>query len=277
MIVCLGAFVISQLTREKTLVDLTVFKNRNFTMGCFLIFMFGAAIYSAVTLLPLYYQSQMDYSAWLAGLVVSPRGIGSIIAMPLVGILVARLDSRILVSSGFAIFGTCSLFWSMLTPQISPWSMLYPIVISGFSLGLVFVPLSVTTLGDLKPQSIGNASGLYNLMRNIGGSVGISVVETILARHQQLHQTELVRSLAPTLPVYQQTLAYFTNLFSQFADHVTAQRQAIGQVGLILSQQAQLWSYVDDFRYMALACYACVPIVWIVKRVRSRGAPAGAH
>ncbi len=85
MIVCGIAFVISQLTREKTLVDLTIFKNRNFAMGCLLIFMFGASVYAAVTLLPLYYQSMMDYSAWWAGLAVAPRGIGSILAMPIVG------------------------------------------------------------------------------------------------------------------------------------------------------------------------------------------------
>lgn len=278
MVVCLVAFVISQLTRERTLVDLAVFKNRNFTLGCILIFLFGAAIYSAVTLLPLYYQSMMDYSAWWAGLVVSPRGIGSIVAMPLVGILVSKIDTRILVSTGFTVFGVCSLIWSTLTLQLSPWSMIWPIVISGFSLGLVFVPLSVTTLGDLPPQSVGNGSGLYNLMRNIGGSVGISVVQTVLVRHQQLHQTELVRHLTPTSPSYQQSLSYFTNFFSQFANHATAQQQALGQVGLILGQQASLWSYVDDFRYMALACFCCVPIVWIVKRVRARaGAAAPAH
>ncbi|MBV9763164.1 MAG: DHA2 family efflux MFS transporter permease subunit [Acidobacteriaceae bacterium] len=277
MIVCLVAFVISQLTRERTLVDLNVFKNRNFTLGCVLIFLFGAVIYSAVTLLPLYYQSIMDYSAWWAGLVVSPRGIGSIVAMPLVGILVSKIDSRILVSLGFTIFGVCSLFWSLITLQISPWSMLWPIIISGFSLGLVFVPLSVTTLGDLAPQSVGNASGLYNLMRNIGGSVGISVVQTILVRHQQVHQTELVRHLTPTTSNYQQSLSYFAKFFSQYTDPITAQQQALGQVGVALSQQSALWSYIDDFRYMALACFACVPVVWIVKRVRARGAPAGAH
>jgi MFS transporter, DHA2 family, multidrug resistance protein len=276
MVVCLVGFVVSQLTREKTLVDLTVFKNRNFTFGCLLIFLFGAAIYSAVTLLPLYYQSLMDYSAWWAGLVVSPRGIGSIIAMPLVGILVSKLDTRILVSTGFAIFGTCSLIWGTLTLQVAPWSMLWPIIISGFSLGLVFVPLSVTTFGDLPPQAVGNASGLYNLMRNIGGSIGISVVQTILARHQQLHQTELVQHLAQTSPVLQQNLSYFQSLFAQFANRTTAQQQAIGQIGQALGQQAELWSYIDDFRYMALACFCCVPLVWFVKRVKGRAA-APAH
>ncbi|MBV8573049.1 MAG: DHA2 family efflux MFS transporter permease subunit [Acidobacteriaceae bacterium] len=278
MIVCLVGFVVSQMTRENTLVDLSVFKYRNFTMGCILIFLFGAAVYSAVTLLPLYFQSIMDYSAWWSGLAVSPRGIGSIIAMPLVGILVARIDTRILVSMGFLIFGICSLFWGHITTDISPWSLTLPIVISGFSLGLVFVPLSVTTLGDLPAASVGNGSGLYNLMRNVGGSVGISVVETILTRHEQLHRSELVRNLAPTLPNYQQSINSFTDLFSQYGSHATAQVQALGQVGYTLTHQAQLWSYVDDFRYMALACFCCAPVVWGLKRVKARaGAAAGAH
>lgn len=278
MLVCLVGFVASQLMREKTLVDLSVFRYRNFTMGCLLIFLFGAAVYSAVTLLPLYFQSMMDYSAWWAGLAVSPRGIGSIIAMPLVGLLVARIDTRILVSTGFLVFGICSLFWGYITLSISPWSLTLPIVISGFSLGLVFVPLSVTTLGELPAADVGNGSGLYNLMRNIGGSIGISVVETILARHEQLHRSELVRNLGPTSQNLQQSLNSFTDLFSQYASHTTAQAQAIGQVGHILGQQAQLWSYVDDFRYMAIACMCCVPVVWGLKRVRARGgAAAAAH
>lgn len=212
----------------------------------------------------------MDYSALWAGLVVSPRGIGSIIAMPLVGLLVSRIDARILVSTGFAIFGTCSLIWGTLTLQLSPWSMLWPIIISGFSLGLVFVPLSTVTLGALAPQNVGNGSGLYNLMRNIGGSVGISVVNTILARHQQLHQTELVRNLVPTHQTWNEAISNFTNLFAQSGDRVMAANQAVAQVGALLGQQAALWSYVDDFRYMAMACFCCVPVAWLVKRVRGK-------
>ncbi|HEX4169220.1 MAG TPA: DHA2 family efflux MFS transporter permease subunit [Bryobacteraceae bacterium] len=278
MLICGVAFAISQLTKDKPLVDLRIFKNRNFTMGCVLIFMFGGAVYAAVTLLPLYYQSMMDYSAWWAGLAVAPRGIGSILAMPLVGLLVSRVDTRVLVSTGFGVFGVCALIWGTLTLQVSPWSMTIPIVISGFALGLVFVPLSVTALGDLPPVSVGNGSGLYNLMRNIGGSIGISVVQTILSRHEQLHQNEMVQHLTPTSPVYQQRLQSYTNLFSGYASHATAQSQAIGQAGHVLTQQAQLWSYIDDMRYMAFACFCCVPIVWGLKKVRARGgAAAGAH
>ncbi len=270
MLVCLVGFVISQLTRENTLVDLRIFKNRNFTLGCVLIFMFGAAIYGAVTLLPLYFQTMMDYSAWWAGLAVSPRGLGSIVAMPLVGMLVSRIDNRILVTTGFTVFGICSYIWSTLTLQMSPWSMTLPIIVSGFALGLVFVPLSTTTLGDLPRQSVGNGSGLYNLMRNIGGSVGISVVETILARHEQLHRTELVHNFWQTLPNLQGSLNGLTKTFSTFSGSVAAQQQAIARLGQQLGRQAELWSYVDDFRYMTLACLACVPVVWCLKRVRGR-------
>jgi DHA2 family multidrug resistance protein len=270
MIATLVGFVISQLTREKTLVDLSIFKNRNFTVGCLLIFAFGAAVYSAVTLLPLFYQSMMDYSALSAGLVVSPRGIGAILAMPLVGILVSKIDPRFLVTTGFTVFGICSLIWGSITLQVAPWSLLWPIVISGFSLGMVFVPLSVVSLGDLRREQVGNASGLYNLMRNIGGSIGISVVQTILVRHAQLHQTELVRNLAPSLPEYQQNINSFSNFFLSYGDHALAQQQAVARVGQLLGQQAELWSYVDDFRYMALACFCCVPLVWLLKRVKGR-------
>ncbi|MDQ2842481.1 MAG: DHA2 family efflux MFS transporter permease subunit [Acidobacteriota bacterium] len=278
MILCGIGFVISQVTREKTLVDLSIFKNRNFAMGCLLIFMFGGSVYAAVTLLPLYYQSMMDYSAWWAGLAVAPRGIGSILAMPLVGLMVSRVDTRVLVSSGFAVFGVCSLIWGTLTLQMGPWSMTVPIVISGFALGLVFVPLSVTSLGDLPPQSVGNGSGLYNLMRNIGGSIGISIVQTILSRHEQLHRNELVQHIAPMSRNYQQNLQHFTQTFSNYASHTTAQTQAVGQIGRMVGQQAQLWSYVDDLRYMALACFCCVPLVWGLKKVKTRGgAAAAAH
>ena len=275
MIVSFIAFIVWQLKRDKPLVDLTVFKNRNFTIGCLLIFLFGAVIYGAVTLLPLYYQTMMDYSATWAGIAVSPRGLGSIVAMPLVGLLVGKVDTRILVSLGFGIFGICSLTWGTITLQVSPWSMLIPIIISGFSLGLVFVPLSTVTLGDLAPQNVGNGSGLFNLLRNVGGSVGISIVTTVLARHEQLHRTEMSRHMAPMLPNVQQALNSFTQLLTPGLGAANAKLPAYGMLEQALQQQSALWSYVDDFRYMAFACFCCVPVVWLLKRVRRKTAIAG--
>jgi DHA2 family multidrug resistance protein len=275
-IVCFIAFIVSQLTREKPLVDLTIFKNRNFALGCTLIFMFGAAIYGAVTLLPLFYQTVMGYSAIDAGIVVAPRGLGSVIAMPLVGFMVSKIDTRILTSTGFMIFAICALFWSHITLGISPSSLFWPIVISGFSLGLVFVPLSTVTLGDLPPERVGNGSGLFNLLRNVGGSIGISVVNTVLARHQQVHQSEMVKHYAPMSPTFENILSSVRRFLDTQTDPVTAVKQSYGVLEQLLAQQARLWSYVDDFRLMALACFACVPIVWALRRVK-RGAAIAAE
>jgi DHA2 family multidrug resistance protein len=262
------------LKKDKPLVDLHVFRNRNFTIGCLLILLFGAVIYGAVTLLPLYYQTMMDYSATWAGIAVSPRGLGSIIAMPLVGLLVGKVDTRVLVSLGFGIFGVCSLTWGTLTLQISPWSLLLPIITSGFALGLVFVPLSTVTLGDLPAESVGNGSGLFNLLRNVGGSIGISIVNTVLVRHEQLHRTELSQHLAPMLPTVQQALNNFQQTLSSSVGPTNVQVPAYGMLQQAVAQQSALWSYVDDFRYMALACFCCVPVVWLLKRVVRRSAIA---
>ena len=276
MVVTFIAFIYSQFVTEKPLTDLRIFRNRNFAIGCALIFLFGGCIYGAVTILPLFYQNLMGYSATASGFAVAPRGIGAILAMPLVGFLVAKIDTRILVTFGFTVFGICSLTWANLNLQISPHTLDVPIIISGFALGFVFVPLSTISLGGLKPAEVGNGSGLFNLLRNVGGSVGISVVNTILARHQQLHRTELSRNLVTTSHNLQQRLAQLTQTLTHEYGPAEAARRVYGMVEGTLTQQAILWSFVDDLRYMALACFCCVPLVWALKRVKPRG-PVAAH
>jgi DHA2 family multidrug resistance protein len=131
----------------------------------------------------------------------------------------------------------------------------------------------------LKNEEIGNASGLYNLFRNIGGSIGISVVNTIVTRHEQVHRNELVRSLSPGRPDVQGTLHGLQQyLTAQGASPTTAAERSYGLLNQVLTGQARLWSYVDDFRYMALACFACVPIVFTLKKaVAKKGTAPAAH
>jgi len=271
MVVAFIGFIWWQFTAKKPLVDLTIFKNRNFAIGCFLIFMFGSAIYGVVTLLPLFYQTVLGYSATQAGLAVSPRGVGAIIAMPFIGLLTTKIDNRYMIATGFGIFGVCSLYLSYIYLGISPSTMFWPVLISGSALGLVFVPLSTTALGDLPQEKIGNASGLYNLMRNVGGSVGIAAVNTIVARHEQTHRAEMVQHLAPSLVPYQERLNQLTTMMSAHADPVTAMQRAYGSIQNTLSQQAILWAYVDDFRYLAIACALCIPAVMMLKKVANKG------
>ena len=283
LIVSFVSFIIWELRRHAPLVNLRVFRNRNFAIGCVLIACFGAVIYGLVTLLPLFYQELLGYTALNAGIAVSPRGMGAIVAMPVIGLLTSRLDNRYLISFGFFLFGVCSLWFAHVDLQISQWSLLWPIVLSGFGSGCVFVPLSTTSMAGLRNEEIGNASGLYNLLRNIGGSVGISVVNTIVARHEQVHRAYMVHSIDPTRPAYQQQMKGIETLLNQSAGPTgatlsTQSERALGIIDGVVNQQARLSSYVDDFRYLAFACFLCVPIVFLLKKaVAKPGAVSAAH
>ena len=278
LVVSLVAFLIRELRHKQPLVDLRIFRHRNFTLGCVLIGLFGASIYGLITLLPLFYQELMGYTALAAGWVVSPRGIGAIVAMPIIGYLTAKIDNRWLIAFGFSLFALASLWFGEVNLGIGPWTFLWAILISGFGSGCVFVPLSTTAMAFLKNEEIGNASGLYNLMRNIGGSIGISVVNTIVARHEQLHRTELVGSVNLGRPGVQGALQGMQQyLTAQGASPTTALQRAYGLLNQSLGAQARLWSYVDDFRYMALACFGCVPIVFMLKKAIRKGPAGAAH
>jgi MFS transporter, DHA2 family, multidrug resistance protein len=270
LLTAFAAFIAWELTREKPLVDLRIFKNRNFAIGCVLIALFGVVIYGIVTILPLFFQTLLGYTALAAGWAVSPRGIGAIFAMPLVGLLTERLDNRWLIAAGFTGVGACTLWLGNVDLQMGEFSMFWAIILSGFFIGFVFVPLVTVAMGKLDNEQVGNAAGLYNLLRNVGGSIGISVVNTLLVRRAQVHQSEIVHSLSPGSPAVQRALQSTTRLMRAHADPVTAVNRARKLLELTMSQQAQLWAYVDDFRYLALVCFACVPIAFTLLRVRRK-------
>lgn len=277
MVVAFVAFLIRELTHDKPLVRLKVFKNRNFAVGCLLIFLFGGVVYGLVTLLPLFFQELLGYTALAAGMAVSPRGLGSLFFMPVIGILTDRFDNRYLIFAGFTFTGICGLALARADLGISQWSLLWPIVFSGAAMSLIFVPLATMTMGTLSNEEIGNASGLYNLMRNVGGSIGIAVVNTMLVRHEQVHRNNLVDSMAGTGRVFQQQYQAMWGYLSQHAAAATAGQQAYKMMDGMLNQQAALLSFVDDFRYLALLCFACAPIAFAMKRVRGRGRSSLAH
>ena len=188
----LAAFLYRAFTTKYPLVNLRVLKNRNFAVGCGLIFMLGCALYSTITILPLFYQELLGYTAFAAGLVVGPRGIGSVIGMPVIAYLGNKIDPRILLSLGFAGFAICSLFFANIDLNISPSTLIWPIICSGFALSFVFVPITTQAYGTLSNQQIGNASGIFNLVRNIGGSIGISLAQTELTRRSDYHQNQIL-------------------------------------------------------------------------------------
>ncbi len=276
LVVAFILFIVRELKPTSHWSTCASFDTETSCLGCILIGLFGGAIYGLITLLPLFYQELLGYTASAAGWAVSPRGIGAIIAMPIIGILTSKLDNRWLIASGFAMFGVSSLWFGRANLEISQWSFLWPVVLSGFGAGFIFVPLSTTSVAGLPNEEIGNASGLYNLFRNVGGSIGIAMVNTIVARHAQLHQNELVRSVVPSSVTVQNQLHLLQQyLQSQGYGAVDAMQKAYALIGRQVGSQALLWSYVDDFRYMGLMCFACIPIVFILKKAVSRKGATG--
>ena len=268
--------------KKDPLVNLKVFKDRNFAVGTLLIFLFGVAIYSTVTVLPLFYQELLGYTAFTAGLVVAPRGIGAICGMPVIGFLSNKVDARYLLTFGFFVFGLTTLYFGRVTLDVSPTTLLMPILITGFALSFVFVPISTASYGTLSNEQIGNASGIFNLFRNVGGSIGISVAQTLLTRRQAAHQNFIENSV----PVSGQQ---FQNAMNQTKGALTGYFGAANTGGVHnggpapqllyqqLGQQALNWAFVDVFRWLSMLCFLCVGAVWLLKKVRPGKAPAGAH
>lgn len=273
MIAGMIAFITWEFIHPKPLVNLRALGNRNLAAGCMLVFMLGAAIYSLTTVLPIFYQTLMGYDATSAGLTVSPRGLGSVVAAIVVGILIAKTDARLFVAGGFACLAASALWMSFLTLQISPTTLLWPILFSGLGMSMTFIPLSNVALGTVPQSETGNASGLFNFLRNIGGSVGISAANTIAQRHLQSHRNENIHWLSDANWILQRQIHQLTQQMQTHAGPAKAQLRAFALTSGSLNAQSQLWAYVDDFRYLALACAICIPFAFLFKKAhKSAGA-----
>ena len=270
-------FIFWELYTPEPIVNLRVFLNRNFAIGCALIASVGVVLYGSTALLPLFLQTLLGYSATESGLAVSPRGIGSIVSMVVVGRLIGILDSRFLIVFGFSLLAYSIYLLAGLNLDIAQSNIVYPMVLSGFALGFVFVPLTTMSMATLPQDQIGNASGIYNLMRNTGGGIGIAIMTTLLARNAQIHQAVLTTHTTPYDPAFQQMFEQIkTSLMAQM-DVASATQLAYQQIyGLVLKQATTL-AYIDDFRLLAVLCMLCVPTAFLFKRVRNAKAIEGAH
>jgi len=277
IVIALVWFIIHSWRCKNALVDLKILKDRNFALGCLLIFLFGVGIYSTITLLPLFYQELLGYTAFTAGLVVAPRGIGAITAMPIIGYLSNRADARWLLTFGFMVFGLTTLYFGNVTLDVSPTTLLVPIIITGFALSFVFVPITTAAYGTLRNSQIGNASGIFNLMRNVGGSIGISVAQTLLTRRTAVHQNEILNSVPVTGFEFRQSLKNTTNSITHYFGQANSAHAGQALLYQQLHAQALNWAFVDCFRWLSLLCFLCAGLVWLNKRVRPGKAPQGAH
>jgi len=267
----LSAFVAREFINHDPIVQLRILGDRSFGVGTVLTCLYGFTLYGVTALLPLFLQTVMGYSALDSGLAVSPRGIGSILSMLVVGTLVNRIDGRALLVFGFALLAYSTWALSRINLDISIISVIWPNILNGFAGGFIFVPLTTMTMERLRKEQIGNAAGIYNLMRNIGGSVGIASVTTMLVRGAQIHQNYLVSNItAQGSATRDAALGLTAQLHGAGASAYNAGVDALGAIYRSVQQQAIVLSYADNFRFMAFLMVLCVPLVFLFRRPRKQ-------
>jgi DHA2 family multidrug resistance protein len=266
-----AVFVIRETTTGKPFIDFCVLKNYNFSLGMVLMFFTGVTLYGMTAIVPLYLQALMGYTALQSGLAMVPRGIGAMVAMPMAGRLVSKIQGRYLVAFGFLTFALSSFAMSRITTDIAPSSLFWPLFLSGFSIGFMIVPLNTQSLGSLKPEQIGDGSGIFNLMRNVGGSVGISLVTTLAQRAAQRHQGFLAGHMTPYDPAYRSTLHAMSSFFAMHSGVYNGHHEALGFMYNTLLSQASLLAYMEDFILFALGGVVCIAGALLMKKTAVRG------
>jgi DHA2 family multidrug resistance protein len=264
----LVGFLIRELMTSEPILDLAVFRDRNFATGATLSCLVGFGTYSGMLLIGIFTQKLLGYDAWTSGLVLAPGGLGNVFSLFTSG-LVTRLDQRLMLAFGCLLNAVSLYMMTSLTLTMDYWTLALPRFVQGFAVGFIFVPLSTLTLATIPRDKLVNATAIYGMARNVGGSVGIAVVTTLLAQRSQVHQATLVGHISVWDPQTQDRLTRWASHFAGLgSDAFTAQRQAVAMVYRETVAQAQLLAYADDFWLLAVM-FAIVPLFLpLMRRIR---------
>jgi DHA2 family multidrug resistance protein len=175
-----------------------------------------------------------------------------------------------MIIAGFILLAVASFLLGEINLQISIVSVIWPNFLMGFAIGMIFVPLTTIAVGTLPNEMIGTGTGLYNLMRGMGGSIGIAIVTTLIARHTQLHQSQMVSYLTPYNPAFRESFRKLTELFCTQYDAVTAMKKAYQSIYGVLTIQSALWAFIDNFRLIGFFSIVGVPLTMLFKNVSSK-------
>ena len=278
-IVGLAGFIIRELTTEHPIVDLSVFRIGTYATGVFLMTVLGFVLYGSTVLVPLLLQTLLGYPALQAGMAMLPRGLGSFIAMPLVGAIMSRVRPRYLLVSGI-LLGSFAMFkLSHLNMDVGYWNFFSALILQGFGMGLIFIPLTTVTNDPIPNERMGNATSIFNLMRNIGASIGISMVETIQTRHAQVHVNTLTANMTPSnLQAQGLVNGMQSAMMAQGGtDPATAQHMANGMIENMLRQQAAIMSFNDVFWVLGVIFLCMLPLVFLMRPPKKKGGAVMMH
>jgi MFS transporter, DHA2 family, multidrug resistance protein len=274
----LTAFVIRELRTPHPVVNLRIFLQRTYAAGTSLMTMLGFVLYGSMVALPIFLQTLLRYPSAQAGIAMAPRGVGSFLGMPLVGVVIGRVDPRKMLAVGLVGSAFSLMALSRLNLSAGYWDLFFPQFFQGLFMAMLFVPLTTITMDAIRKEEMGNATSLFNLMRNIGGSIGIAVATTIIARSSQGFINTLGRHVNPYNPAAQATLEQMRAYFmSRGSDMVTATREAYAAVYGTVQQQAALLSYLNEFKFFGAVFLAMLPLILLMRRPARGGGPVAMH
>jgi DHA2 family multidrug resistance protein len=251
------------------IVDLRLFKDRNFAISSAILFMIGLVLFSSTVLLPLMLQGLFGYTALQAGLVLSPGAVMIMLAMPIVGFLLSRVEARWLIIFSLVVCSIGLFLMSNFTTQTDIGTFIFTRCVQAGAIGFLFVPVNTMMYANLPPGKNNNASALVNLARNVGGSVGISLVTTMLDRRTQFHQSRLAEHVTPFSQMYRHMIDLMT-------PHLGMHR-ALGVIYELLQRQAGMLAYVDCFYVLAIAFACMIPFVFMLQSPKPGKVAAPMH
>jgi len=263
----LAAFAVWESRRDDPIVDLRLLARRNFGIATLLMFLLGFVLLSSTVLLPLMVQNLFAYTAVDAGLVISPGGFAIMAAMPVIGLLVSRYDLRWLIVFGLVLCALALIGMGRFNLQTDYWTIARVRIVQAVGLGFLFIPINTAAFVDVPRRVSSNASAIINLSRNLGGSIGIAVATTVLERAAQTHHSVLVGHLVNGDPHYRAALDGLGALFvAHGSDTAESLMRAHAVLAAMVTRQATMLAYVDDYHLLAVLFLAVVPLVFLLRR-----------
>ena len=276
-ITALVAFVIRELTADEPILDLSIYADRNFAAGSFIMLIVMIGFFSSMVLLALFTQKVLGYDAWTSGLVLAPGGVGNLVSLLIAGRLITRMDQRWLLAFGCVLNAYATYEMSTINLTADYWSLAWPRLIQGAGVGFIFVPLNTVALATIPRERMGNATALLNVVRNLGGAIGVALLTTLLARRSQAHQSILVAHIDVWDSETAGRLSTWASHFAaQGADQFTANRRAMSALYQEVTRQAQLLAFADDFWILFVLFCGSLVLLPMLQRVRIDAAPSAA-
>jgi DHA2 family multidrug resistance protein len=266
----LAGFLWRELTAAEPILDLGVYRDRNFAAASVIMVFAMFGFFSSMVLLALFTQKVLGYDAWTSGLVLAPGGVGNLVSLLIAGRLINRVDQRLLLAVGCLLNAYAAWSMSVLTVGVDYWGLAWPRFVQGLGVGLIFVPLNAVGLATIPRASMGNATALLNVVRNLGGGMGVAVVSTLLSRRAQEHQSTLISHVNPFDPETVARLSAWADHFGRRgADSFTAERRAMASVYLEVTRQAQVLAFADDFWMLFVLFCGTLFLLPLLSRVRT--------